>query len=107
MTNKTQTKADFSEFDGRVGQAWSLHIRKRYDEAIQSYRDLLKEWPDHIDALFGLGLTYKMSGQKERAVEYFTKARQNTEAELSKAPAEPARFHMLLRIIDQHLSSLK
>ncbi len=107
MTNKTSSRADLTEFDSRVGQAWSKHNQGHDDVAIEDYRQLLDEWPDHIDANFGLALALKANGQKSKALEAFTKTRQIVEAELAKATGDTSRYHMLTRMIDQHLSTLK
>lgn len=107
MTSKPYSKTDFSEFDNRVGQAWSQHYRKQYDAAIEQFRRLIDEWPDHIDANYGLALSLKMAGQKEKAAEQFAKTKQYVEAERSKVNGDTARFDMLSRMIEQQIATLK
>lgn len=106
MLKRNVTRSDLAEFDGRVGKAMDQHIRRQYDQAIDLYRQLLEEWPDHLDANYGLALSYKASGRKPEAVDAFKKTRAFVEAEMGKATGETARFQMLVRMIDQQLNQL-
>lgn len=106
MTARGARTEPFSEYDGRVGQAWSLNYRGQYDAAITKFLALLEEWPDHLDANFGLALCYKNAGQKEKASEAFRKAKALVEAELGRATGDTSRFQMLLRMVDQHLATV-
>jgi tetratricopeptide (TPR) repeat protein len=109
MSNKSKSgsKIEFSDFDQRVGQAWSQHFRKQYDQAIEMFTKLIDEWPDHIDANYGLGLSLRMAGQKERATDQFTKTQQYLSAEMAKSTGDVARFQMLQRMAEQQLSALR
>jgi tetratricopeptide (TPR) repeat protein len=107
MTNKTSSRSDLTEFDSRVGQAWSQHNQGHDDVAIEEYRRLLEEWPDHVDANYGLALALKARGDKSKALDAFAKTRQFVEAEMAKATGDTSRYHMLMRMIDQHMTSLK
>jgi tetratricopeptide (TPR) repeat protein len=106
MLKRNVTRSDLAEFDARVGKAMDQHIRRQYDQAIEIYKRLLEEWPDHLDANYGLALSYKASGRKDEAVDAFKKTRNFVEVELGKTTGDPARFQMLLRMIDQHLGQL-
>ncbi|HRE49759.1 MAG TPA: hypothetical protein PLD47_18695 [Aggregatilineales bacterium] len=107
MYNKPKTGIrEFTDFDLRVGQAWSLHIRKNYGEAVEAYRKLLDEWGDHIDANFGLALTYKGMGQASKAAEAFRKTESLIRAEIGKTADEHSRFPMLLKLVTQHLAEI-
>lgn len=100
------TRSEFSEFDKRVGQAWGLNYKRQYDTAISQFRALVEEWPDHIDAIYGLALAYKNIGDKAKSREAFQKAKGFVSAELSRASGDTSRFQMLLRMIEQHLTTL-
>jgi len=100
------TRSGFSEFDKRVGQAWSLNYKRQYDAAISQFKTLVDEWPDHIDATYGLALAYKNAGDKDKARETFQKVKGFVAAELSRASGDTSRFQMLLRMVEQHLSTL-
>ncbi len=106
MLKRNVTRSDLAEFDGRVGKAMDQHIRRQYDQAIEMYRQLLDEWPDHLDANYGLALSYRGAGRNAEAIDGFKKTRAFVEAEMGKATGETARFQMLLRMIDQQLGIL-
>ncbi|PJF42801.1 MAG: hypothetical protein CUN50_02600 [Candidatus Thermofonsia Clade 1 bacterium] len=98
---------EFTEFDQRVGKAWSLHIQGQDEAAIAEFKALVDEWPDHIDANYGLALAYKAARYSDQAREQFQKVRQYIEAERARqASDDTARFQMLLRMVDQHLATL-
>lgn len=100
-------RTDFTEFDDRVGQAWSMHIHKQDAAAIDRLEALVSEWNDHIDANYGLALCYRTSGQVEKSRAAFQKTRGLVDAELAKNyGGETSRFQMLLRMIEQNLAML-
>jgi len=100
-------RAEFTEYDQRVGQAFSLHIAGKAEAAIAEFKKLVDEWQDHIDANYGLALAYKAAKQRDKAREQFQKVRQFIEAERAKQTSDDtARFQMLLRMVDQHLATL-
>jgi tetratricopeptide (TPR) repeat protein len=104
MTDKS--KSNMTEFDKRVGQAWSLHIRRQYDGAIAQYQILLDEWGDHVMANFGIALSLKASGQKAKALEAFNKTKEYVANERIKNVDENSRLQMLERIVTQHIEDL-
>ncbi len=107
MTKSKGIRTDFTEFDERVGKAWSLHNSGQDSAAIQEFRRLVDEWQDHIDANFGLALAYKTSGQHDKAREQFQKTLACLESELAKnVGSDTSRFQMLRRMIEQHLATL-
>lgn len=107
MTKRNVTRSDLTEFDNRVGEAYSQHVRGQFDAAIDTFSKLIDEWPDHTDANFGRALAYKASGQREKAIEAFTKTREIIQNEMSKATGDTTRFQMLLRMTEEHLRQLK
>jgi len=110
MSNSKSAKSDFPEFDKRVGQAWSLHFRRQYDEAISQFRILVEEWPDHIDANYGLALALRWSGQVQESRTIFTKAASLVETALAAQSNQPIsenyRNFMLRRMIEQQIESI-
>ncbi len=106
MTNSPGNSATSADIDALVGQAWSQHYRGNDAEAIQEFRHLVERWPDHIDANYGLSLALKTNGQKEEAADAFKKTRALVETALETQTDENSRFHMLKRMIDQHLASM-
>jgi hypothetical protein len=101
--NQTQTSADV---DTLVGQAWSKHYHGENESAIQAFRQLVEKWPEHIDANYGLSLSLKAAGQKQEANASFRKTKTLVDAARATQSDENARYTMLARMIDQHLSTL-
>ena len=46
---------------------------KSYNKALENFGDGIKIDPEHIDAHFGMGVTYKVMGETDKALEYFEK----------------------------------
>src|SRR5260221_1135105 len=108
MTNGAKQPADSTEADDLVGLAWIAHYKGQNDDAILQYEQVLQRWPDHIDANYGLALTLKSAGQKEKSAEVFRKAKALIEAMQSSLheDAEHPRYQMLSRLVDQNLALL-
>ena len=49
----------------------AYHETSRYLDAATEYETVLKEQPEHINALNNLGLVYSVLGEKDRAIELF------------------------------------
>jgi thioredoxin-like negative regulator of GroEL len=101
MTNNAASSS--GDIDTLVGQAWSQHYQGQNDNALKMFQDLVDKWPDHIDANYGLALTLRALGQKEKSSETFHKTKQLVEVALNNQGQESARFQMLSRMIDQQL----
>ncbi len=100
-------RAGFTEYDQRVGKAWSLHIHGQSEAAVAEFEQLVDEWRDHIDANYGLALAYKGAGRRDQARAQFQKVREYIQAEQAKQVGEDtSRFQMLLRMVEQHLATL-
>ncbi len=106
MSNSPGNSATSADIDALVGQAWSQHYQGKNADAIQAFQQLVARWPDHIDANYGLSLTLKADGQKQQAAEAFKKTRALVETALETQSDDNSRFHMLKRMIDQHLASM-
>lgn len=72
---------------------------------MKEFNAILNRDVNHIDALFGLALAQRSSGQKELARENFQKAAALVSAALDQNPGED-RYEMLGRIIEQRLEEL-
>ncbi len=106
MSNSPGNSATSADIDALVGQAWSQHYHGNNTEALQEFQKLVERWPDHIDANYGLSLALKTAGQKQEAAEAFKKTRTLVEEMLATQEDDNSRYHMLKRMIDQHLASL-
>jgi tetratricopeptide (TPR) repeat protein len=65
-TNSSDIEIYFEE--GRI-----LFNRKKYNEAINKFLEVLKKYPNHANTLYSLGLTLDAIGRYEEAVPYFKK----------------------------------
>src|SRR5262249_53571451 len=108
MANNPNQKVGSNEIDTLVGQAWSQHYHGENDAAINAFKGLVERATDHIDANFGLALSLKKAGRKDEAVAAFNKAKGLVQANNVGDDADAnAKNSMLLRMIEQHLASLK
>ncbi len=106
MANSPNQKIGSAEVDTLVGQAWSEHYHGHHESAVEMFKKILEKWPEHIDANYGLSLSLRGAGQKEAARDAFARTKQLVEAESAHQTDDNARFQMLSRMIDQHLSTL-
>jgi tetratricopeptide (TPR) repeat protein len=107
MSNGSNPPPSTAEADALVGEAWTAHYHGQNDDAIRKFEDVLQRWPDHIDANYGLALTLRTVGQKEKSVERFRKTKALLEAALAAEPDEVnARYVMLSRFCDQNIAMI-
>lgn len=66
-TLKVEKPSDYLE------RGWLYFSRQNYEQAAADYQEVLTTEPEHIDALYSLGLTLKNQGESKRAVEIFEK----------------------------------
>ncbi|MEM9950618.1 MAG: hypothetical protein AAF846_03375 [Chloroflexota bacterium] len=107
----------------RIGEAWKQHRMGNNGQAIDIFKDILSKRPDHIDALYGLGLAQRADGLLDDATESFNKAallaKETLEA-VDKTSAvdghqgnndldtyEDDRYLMLTRMIQQRLEEIE
>lgn len=67
----------------RVGQAWRLHRDGDNDGAIRMFDSIVAANPENVDALYGLGLAHKASGDMNAAAKAFGSALETTESALA------------------------
>ena len=67
----------------KVGKAWRLHREDDNNGAIREFNDIIATHPESVDALYGLGLAYKASGDRAQASAAFAKALDITDSALS------------------------
>lgn len=94
------------DIDVRIGAAWKAHYQGHDDVAIEQFRQLVAEAPDHIDANWGLGLSYRDAGQIEDATQVFHKVKDLVGTQLEAHGTEHERFVMLSRMVEQQLAQI-
>ena len=67
----------------KVGQAWRLHRDGDNDGAIRMFESLVAANPENVDALYGLGLAHKATGDNAAAASAFGQALGMTESALA------------------------
>lgn len=94
------------DLDARIGEAWKAHYAGEYYTAVEQFKLLAAEAPDHIDAQWGLGLSYRHVGEKEKALAAFEQAKALIDAEISANPGEHGRLFMLNRMVTQQIEQI-
>ena len=53
---------------------WALYSLQKFDEAATTFKSAFERWPADIEANYGLGMAFKMQGDKQEALESFKRA---------------------------------
>lgn len=94
---------DYAE---QLGRAWALHRKGQNDEAIHEFSGLLQTSANNMDALYGLGLSQRSSGQLEAALVTFERCYAQVSEALATHPHED-RYQMLDTMTQQRIDELK
>lgn len=94
------------DVDARVGTAWAALEAGDYQTAIAEFEQLVAEYPDHIDAQWGLGLAYRRTGNLGTALRAFKRVKAMVETELAEHPKEHGRWFILNRMVQQQIEQL-
>jgi len=94
------------ELDAKIGEAWQAHYDGQHRTAIDRFKTIIEEVPDHVDANWGLGLSYRKSGDRENALQIFEKVRDLVRAKLDAEPEDYERFFMLKRMVTQQIEQM-
>jgi Flp pilus assembly protein TadD len=97
---------DEKDFDAKISAAWKAHYSGQHEQAIEQFRKLVDQSPDHIDANWGLGLSYRKAGEKANALQVFQKVRDLVTQELETHPESYERFFMLKRMVIQQIEQM-
>ena len=73
-TSMEQIYAEVEELDALSNSVLGLIHEKRFEEAEKVCQRLLKEYPDQVDGLDRLAMTYEAQGRKSEAAVYYRKA---------------------------------
>jgi len=63
-----------TDYDGFMRRGWVFHSRGEQEKAESDFRRAISYSPESVDANYALGLVMKAQGQKEQAVELFSKS---------------------------------
>ena len=94
-----------NDYAVQLGRAWALHREGRNELAIDEYNQLLRETPDHIDALYGLALAQRSAQLIDDARQTFERCLTLVNEALDQNPGED-RYEMMQRLIQQRLAEI-
>ena len=99
-----------------VAQAWNYHREGKAAAAVAEFEKVVQQYPQDIDANYGLGLSQKAAGQTAAAINTFKHtleiisesqkkedAQRNVDDENVRTP-EDDRLLMLQRMVNQRLA---
>ena len=72
-TYRTEASSRPDDLQPQIDLGWGLYGGGQYAEAAEQFKRVLGLSRDAVDALYGLGLSYKALGNKEAAVDAFEK----------------------------------
>lgn len=101
-----ETAMNLKDIDARIGEAWKAHFKGQYQAAIDQFKQILAEAPDHIDANWGLGLSCRKAGDRQSALQAFERVKELVTKELDAQPEEYERFFMLKRMVTQQIEQM-
>lgn len=93
-----------TELEGWLSQAWVHHSSQQYAQAERLFQQAFKAYPESDEAAYGLGLSQKLSGRQQEAIQSFQKALSLLDS--SSNTQDTARRAMLRRLVNAHLSML-
>jgi len=70
------------------------------------FQQILVNAPDHVDANWGLALSYRKVGDRDRALSVFEKVRELVQTRLTTDSEDRARFVMLARMVAQQIEQM-
>lgn len=93
------------QYAAQIGQAWANLRQGNAANAASEFEQILKSAPNHIDALYGLGLTRAAQGQNQSAETTFQQCLELVEKE--RAAGFNDRWEMLQRMLKQRIKAIK
>jgi len=92
--------------DAQIAEAWRAHYARQHEAAVEKFRQVVAEAPDNIDANWGLGLSYRSMGDKEKAREVFQKVKELIAAQMATNSEDRERYFMLSRMVTQQIEQM-
>ncbi len=104
MTDQVKTPESIKK---QIGDAWRAHRQGQHETALNIFRQVLNQETDNVDALYGLGLVQKTSGDNPHARETFLKLQDLLkELQSHEDAGSPGRYYMLNNMVRQQLRQL-
>lgn len=83
-------------------RAWLFYSRKKYNLSEKDFETALETEPDNVEAVYGLALVLKSSGENARALSMFEKA-----LALLETLSDRQRVNILGRLIRGQINQIK
>ncbi len=84
-----------------VRNGWTLHVKGDYKAAEADFRKALSKNPRSVEATYGLGMSLKLQGRAEEAVQAFKKTQEMIEA--GELKSDPPRATILKSLSESHV----
>lgn len=97
---------DPKEINSRIGQAWKMYYTGKNEAAIEQFAQILAEAPDHIDANWGIALSYRKAGDREKSLQAFQTVADLIAKTAESDPENKERFFMLQRMAKQQIEQM-
>lgn len=97
-----------NSLDHQIGEAWKAHRQGMHEAASEQFRQILEQDPNHLDALYGLGLAEKSMGNFTEAHDIFVNLQEKIAGvgEEESLSGHPGKFHMLATMVRQQLRQI-
>ncbi len=97
---------DPKETKSRIGQAWKAHYSGAHEAAIKQFAQILAEVPDNIDANWGIALSYRKAGDKDKSLQAFKTVADLIAKAVETDSEDKERFFMLQRMVKQQIEQM-
>ena len=94
------------ELKAKMNEAWKAHYAGQHDVAIEQFKQIVIDDPEHIDANWGLGLAYRAHGDKDNALKVFQKVKDLLSVKIEAESDQRERYFMLNRMVIQQIEQM-
>lgn len=95
-----------SEADRAAADAWKYHRSGDHDMAIMRFNEVVQQYPQDIDVLYGLAQAQHAAGDYLGAKATFMKLQTILQGKLSTSDEDDVRVRMVYRMVKQQLERL-
>jgi tetratricopeptide (TPR) repeat protein len=99
---EAELAANPGSVEAQCNLGWGHYGERRYNEAVEVFKEALKQDAGSVDVLYGLGLSLKEAGRHDEAIPVFIKV-----MKLAPQQAPGARGLMLARLARGHINQIK
>ena len=104
INTKPQTEAEPETIEDYLREGWSLHVQGEHARAERNFREAFSMEPLSVEASYGLGLSLKLQGQKQEALQVFQRTIDLINS--GKMNEHPRRATMLRHLSTWHIRTI-